>query len=188
MLYEHIEGCLIRHCSPTLAALKTAGLFSMKFSDKEELDVNLNAWNSNLSEKGVMLISLNEKNNRALIYVFRKKQLQQDLERPSAKLFLQKNGYSDLEIEAAITTLRNRLELSSEFPHEIGIFLGYPAEDVIGFIQNKGLNCRYSGCWKVYYNECEAKKLFAKYKKCEYIYARLWEQGKSILRLTVAKE
>lgn len=187
MLSDHIESCLIRHCAPTLAALKTAGLFTMEFSDKKELDENLNAWNSNLSEKGVMLISLNEKNNRALIYVFRKKRLQQDLNCPKTKLFLQKNGYSDLDVEAAITTLKNRLELSEEFPHEIGIFLGYPAEDVIGFIQNKGRNCRCAGCWKVYYNESETRKLFARYKKCEYIYTRLWEQGKSILRLTVAK-
>ena len=186
MLSYYIEKCLIRHCAPTLAALKTANLFTMDFYDKDELYENLNAWNSYLSEKGVIMISLKEKNNRALIYVFRKKRLRQDLERPEAKLFLQKNGYSDLNIETAITTLMSRLELSEEFPHEIGIFLGYPTEDVIGFIRNKGQNCKCTGCWKVYCNECEAMKLFAKYKKCEELYARLWEQGKSVLRLTVA--
>ena len=37
-----------------------------------------------------------------------------------------------------------------KFPHEIGIFLGYPLADVAGFIRNKGRNCKCIGTWKVY--------------------------------------
>lgn len=72
-------------------------------------------------------------------------------------------------------------QVQEEFPHEIGIFLGYPLGDVIGFIKNAGHNCKCTGCWKVYCNECEAVRTFAKYKKCKDVYMRLWQQGRSVL-------
>ena len=63
----------------------------------------------------------------------------------------------------------------------------YPITDwIIDFIQNKGRNSKYCGCWKVYCNEYEAVKLFEKYKKCNRIYAQLWQQGRSVMQLTVA--
>jgi hypothetical protein len=46
------------------------------------------------------------------------------------------------------------------FPHEIGVFLGYPAEDVLGFIINEGRNyvcCRH---WKVYHDIERAQEMF----------------------------
>ena len=46
------------------------------------------------------------------------------------------------------------------FPHEIGVLLGYPAEDVKGFVVNEGKNYLYSGYWKVYGDLSEAKQLF----------------------------
>ena len=72
------------------------------------------------------------------------------------------------------------------FPHEMGVFLGYPLGDVIGFIKNAGQNCKCVGCWKVYCNECEAIKAFARFKKCTSVYVRLWNQGRSVRQLTVA--
>lgn len=72
------------------------------------------------------------------------------------------------------------------FPHEIGLFLGYPLGDVEGFIRNRGQNCKCAGCWKVYCNELEAQKRFARIQKCRKVYARLWAQGRSVWQLTVA--
>lgn len=42
------------------------------------------------------------------------------------------------------------------------------------------------GDWKVYGDLNEAKKAFAKFKKCREVYANLWQQGRSIWQLTVA--
>ena len=95
-------------------------------------------------------------------------------------------GYGGLNVEKAVARLKERLAQSDGFPHEIGVFLGYPLGDVIGFIENGGKNCKCVGCWKVYCNECEAKKTFEKFKKCTGIYRRLYETGKSVLQLTVA--
>lgn len=49
-----------------------------------------------------------------------------------------------------LTRLAQRMEAVGDFPHEVGFFLGYPAEDVVGFIRNKGQNFKFCGRWKVY--------------------------------------
>ncbi len=52
-----------------------------------------------------------------------------------------------------------------DYPHEIGIVLGYPIEDVLGFITNRGQNYIISGCWKVYHNAGSSKKIFQEYHR-----------------------
>lgn len=185
-LYEIVEKSLIRHCSPTLASLKTASLFTLEFTCRDELIEVLRGWNRRLSDKGVAMLALRETDSRALIYVFRKSKLREALRCPKIKSFLQNNGYGGTSIGTALTTLRAHLTELGDFPHEIGVFLGYPLDDVIGFIKNKGQNCKCTGCWKVYCNECEAAKTFALFKKCETVYMRLWQQGRSVRQLTVA--
>lgn len=185
-LFKSIEKSLIRHCSPTLASLKTASLFTINFTCRRELIVSLREWNRQLSDRGVALITLREKGDRALIYVFRKKRLREELDCPKIREFLKSSGYSGSNIGTALSTLRAHLTELDGFPHEIGLFLGYPIGDVIGFIRNKGRNCKCCGCWKVYCDECEAEKTFARYKKCEQVYMRLWEQGRTVRQLTVA--
>ena len=64
-----------------------------------------------------------------------------------------------------VDTLCARLSTGGDFPHEVGLFLGYPVEDVIGFIENKGKNCLCCGCWKCYSNACAAQKAFDKFRK-----------------------
>ena len=67
-----------------------------------------------------------------------------------------------------------------DFPHEIGIFLGYPAEDVRGFVENGGCNYKLCGCWKVYGSVESARRKFAAYDRCrEYLCGRL-EQGEDL--------
>ena len=81
--------------------------------------------------------------------------------------------------------LRLRLAQSEEFPHEIGVFLGYPLPDVIAYIRNGGRNCLCCGCWKVYFDEHGARRTFARFRKCREVYARLFAQGCPLSRLTV---
>ncbi|MDE6732948.1 MAG: DUF3793 family protein, partial [Oscillospiraceae bacterium] len=71
-LYKRIEKELIRHCSTTLASLKTASLFTLEFADRSEpneLNAALREWNRHLSDKGVAMLALRETPERALIYV-----------------------------------------------------------------------------------------------------------------------
>lgn len=181
-----LEQHLIEYCSPTLASLKTASLFNHSYISDEELDKQLKLWNGRLQRKGIYLVDLCRRGNRALIYVYRRSHLAADLRQPGVEAFLKAYGYEDVDVDRAVANIRRRVAMEIHFPHEIGVFLGYPLGDVVGFIENEGKNCICKGYWKVYCDECEAIKVFSKYKKCKKAYARLWEQGRSVWQLTVA--
>lgn len=181
-----LERSVIEHCSPTLASIKTGNLFTYKYESEEELWRSVEGFNETVKEKGVSLTVLRKSESKALIYVCRYSSLARDLKKPGVANFMKRYGYESLDPEYALERLRGRLQKREEFPHEIGLFLGYPLGDVIGFIKNAGQNCKCVGCWKVYCNECEAVKAFARFKKCTNIYVRLWNQGRSVKQLTVA--
>ena len=75
---------------------------------------------------------------------------------------------------------------SGEFPHEVGLFLSHPPEEVKGFIAHRANDFKCAGLWKVYGNEEKARSLFAKYKKCTEIYCALWQSGSKLEQLAVA--
>ena len=179
MLEEH----LVTYCSPTLAALKTANMFNWNFGSLEEQREQVRDWNRQLSSKGISIIVLREGTERALLYVYRRKRLERDLKKPRVAEFLQQRGYENLEPEQALERLKSRFSHTGEFPHEIGLFLGYPLEDVQGFIDNQGKNSTCSGYWKVYGNAAEALKQFARFEKCRVIYQRLFGQGRGVWQL-----
>lgn len=186
-VYKMIEKYLVKNCSPTLASIKTANLFSINHLGEENLKKQIEEWNHKLCDKGVSLILLRNRNNIALVYVCRKSRLREDLSKAGVAEFLKGYGYTSTDVDYAIERLSSRLSTEDEFPHEIGIFLSYPLGDVIGFIENAGKNSKCTGCWKVYCNECEAVKTFAKFKKCREVYSRLWSEGsKTVWQLTVA--
>ncbi len=68
-----------------------------------------------------------------------------------------------------------------EFPHEMGIFLGYPLGDVKGFIRHRGRDFLYCGYWKVYENEAEARKLFSVYTSVKQQMLKELYQGKTCM-------
>lgn len=181
-----MEQYLIEHCSPTLASIKTASLFTLTYMTHSDILSQLSEWNLLFKDKGVTLRLMKNNGSSALIYVYRPTQLEQDLQKPGVNHFLQEYGYTSTDLDYAVNRLQQRLSSGSDFPHEIGLFLSYPLGDVQGFIENAGSRSKCSGCWKVYCNECDTVRLFARLRKCREIYMRLWGQGKSILQLTVA--
>ena len=142
-----LEQYLINHCAPTLASLKTANLFNCTAENPTALQMAVSRWQALLAPKGVELLLLRESGNRALVYVYRPDRLARDLQQPGVSAFLAHCGYTGTAPAACLEVLRRKLAVSSDFPHEIGLFLGYPLGDVIGFIENHGQNCLCSGVW-----------------------------------------
>lgn len=181
-----LDQYLIEHCSPTLASIKTANLFSCSYAREEDLEEQVRSWNSRLEDKGITLMILRKTGKAALVYVCRIERLKKDLQKPGVAEFLRTYGYEHTDVKNALKKLHERITAQTEFPHEIGLFLSYPLGDVKGFIENAGHNSKCCGCWKVYVNECEAIRTFARYRKCKDVYQRLYRQGRSVLQLTVA--
>lgn len=177
---------VLRYCSPTLVGIKTGSLFTYQYKDDEKLKHEIDFWNSLLNSKGIYFIILRVKKDRALIYVYRKKYLEIELNNDNVKKFLAQNGYITNDIEECIQLLSKKLNIQNEFPHEIGVFLGYPINDIKAFIKNKGSNYKCIGCWKVYTNEIKAKKIFKQYKRCTEMCCKKYAHGYDIMRLTKA--
>lgn len=180
------EDYIVRNCAPTLAGIKTANMFTCPFESREELLDSVRQMNRRLGPKGLRVLPLRFSDKKALIYLYRPRKLRSDLANDTAAQLLRSHGYDTGSCEQCVVQLAKKLRDRREFPHEIGLFLGYPPEDVRGFIQQGPDCCKCTGCWKVYGDEAAAKKKFAQYKKCTRVYCDQWAKGKDIERLTVA--
>ena len=179
-----LEQSLITHSAPTLAGLKTGSLFCFSYSSGAELEAQLSRCRLALQDKGVRIRILRRTPDRALLYVYRPAKLAQDLQKPGVPEFLAQMGYPSLNPEQALGRLAQKTARQS-CHHEVGLFLGYPLADVVGFIENEGKNCKCAGCWKVYGNEAAARRRFAQFKACRYIYAYQFQNGRTLSQLTV---
>lgn len=177
---------IVRHCAPTLAGIKTGSIFSCQYESRDALLCSVRQLNTRLVPKGLRLLPLRFSDKKALIYLYRPKHLSTDLADTTAADILRRYGYHGDSCEKCVVQLAQKLRTQADFPHEIGLFLGYPPEDVHGFIENNACGCKCVGCWKVYGDEEAAKKKFAQYKKCTRVYCDQWAKGKAIERLTVA--
>lgn len=178
------DEMVIRCCAPTLAAIKTGSLFSCPFQSRAELTESLRAVNRCLIHKGARALPLRYQEGRALIYLYRPQMLERDLSNPIAEDILREAGYPKGKAVERIAYLIRRLRESQAFPHEIGLFLGYPAVDVRGFIAHKA--CKCTGLWKVFdSDEEEAKRMFARCRNCTRAYLQRSQEGWSLSRLTI---
>ena len=171
------EELLIAHASPTLANLKPASLIALKD------EVNENGCLMKLQERGLKFIPLINNRGKHLIFLYRKEQLERALSTPLAAKILEHFDYPEI-LDDRLEFLRRRF-LSTPCPHEVGLFLGYPPEDVKGFIENEGKDAIYSGLWKVYADKENALKILQKWGKCRRKYIECFLSGTDITRLCV---
>lgn len=182
---RRLETELIGNCAPTLAGLKSANLFRYRYRDADTVLAELSEVNRLLNERGVYVEALCWEPNAVLVYAYRRSHLERELQGEQAREILNRYGYPLGELEGSLAFLKKRLKGYTCFPHEIGIFLGYPPEDVKGFIENRGKNCQYCGLWKVYGNAQERRKLFCKLQKCSEVYLRVFAEGRELTQMTV---
>lgn len=171
------EESLIKQCAPTLAGIKTGSLYICPCQDKQALTREISQFNKTYASKGLCMIPLRIKNEKALLYLFRPEELKQDLSSDLARSLLKHSGYPDKHPERCISCLVKKFQQGEDFPHEVGLFLNYPPEDVDGFIKNQASNYKYAGMWKVYGDVEKALQMFQTYKTCTQTYCRLWQNG-----------
>ncbi|MCI5856884.1 MAG: DUF3793 family protein [Agathobacter sp.] len=180
-----LEKALIHHCAPTLAGLKSAGLFRYFYESRQSAEQEITQVNALLWGKGVYVEALIWNKDSVLIYAYRLNHLQRELQNPETVEILQEYGYAGNDARDCIGYLKKRVCESACFPHEIGIFLGYPPEDVRGFIVNGGQNCKCCGIWKVYCNEQDKIQMFCKFQRCTDIYREVFSKGRRLVQMTV---
>ena len=181
-----LDMCLVRHCAPTLAGLKTGNLFCLDLCEGVVLCDILAHWNQVLNPKGVLARVIAERHGRYFIYVYRNNALQNLGNCCEVRDFLKGFGYMGFDVDSLLNFFQKRMTHSVCFPHEVGVFLGYPLQDVKDFIAYGGKNYKLIGCWKVYNDVPNCMHIFEVYKKCRKIFNERFEQGDSLTNLTVA--
>lgn len=148
------------HCSPVLRGIKAANSITVNINESSNIS-------RLLAETGISYRFFRTMENKGMLYVYRKKVIMNYLTSEEVRNFLKGYGYQNDCLSGMLDRLSDRLRLYGEgrisFPHEIGVFLEYPLDDVKGFLANNGKHSYCSGYWKVYHNVQEALKKFRQY-------------------------
>ena len=127
-----------------------------------------------------------------MLLVWRPRCVRRLLSGAEAREFLAKNHLPSRS-GALMGELRRRLRAyyddRAPFPHEIGFVLGYPIEDVDGFMSDGGQGARACGRWKVYGDVDEALRRFKELEREELRIKRLYSEGtplRGLLRMATA--
>lgn len=180
-----LEKLIAYHCGPALAGIKPANIASCLKSRIPDVHSQIKKLNLQLNPKGIFIDTMCECEKRVLVMVYRKKVLGKHLEASEMREFLSQYGYPEnASTEEYIRLLKIRLT-ENEFPHEIGVFLGYPLHDIYGFI-NHSDTCLLTGDWKVYNDAEGAQKIFLRYKSCRNAIVKRMARGQTLTQIFCA--
>lgn len=182
-----LETLLAYHCGPAFAGIKPANIVTCQKSRFPNLYKELDKLNNELNHKDIYIEILCECEKRAIIIVYRQNVLEKHLQLYNNKAFLLQYGYPKTgTIADYLKVLRTRLDCDN-FPHEIGVFLGYPLHDIYCFINHRNDGCLLVGEWKVYHNTEEAEKMFCRFKSCRTALVKhITEKGKTLAQIFCA--
>lgn len=173
-----LQFLIVLQCAPILSEVKPSVLFAVKAREGQEAAKILKSY-------GIETKIIGNKTGRELLFCYRNKQLNKLLYEKSRQTFLSEMGYSEANtLESKLIFWKKRMEKYQEgsavFPHETGIFLGYPVGDVQGFMQHQGKNATDEDYWKVYENLLQARLTFSLYDKTKVFSVNRFLSGKMI--------
>ena len=181
-MFGNFEERLAFHCGPAMAGIKPANLISFKNEEFEKISPRLKEIEFRLSSQDIRFETVYESEKHVLIMVYQEEALETCLRCRACAGILTEQGYPQCSgVRDYIKKKKKRVsQCNGDFPHEIGVFLGYPVEDVTGFIKNKGKSFKLNGYWKVYGDEKKASHMFRRYTECRDSLCRKLSQGISL--------
>ena len=161
-----------------LKGLKAKGMPGIKISnllmvaaENEDLVMDL------VQGSGITCFCVMRTTKKTAFLLYRKAKLEAYIFKPEVQQLLRKLGYEDFSLENVLHSFRKKYQAhmnqGKQFPHEMGLLLGYPVEDVVGFMENNGKNYLYSGYWKVYADVPAKKHIFTRYDEARETLIRL---------------
>lgn len=170
-----LDQLLACHCGAVLMDKKPAALISQP----PEMRAALRSIPRKTAGRLHLLI-LRRPGRDDLVFLYNAALLERALCGEQAQSILAECGYPRAAPpEELLRHLKQRLR-REDFPHEVGLFLGYPPDDVEGFIRHRGQDYKECCGWKVYGDAVRARQLSAEHRRCrDYMMAQV-EQGRSV--------
>ncbi len=169
-----------RCTAPTLKYLKPSSLVC--------LPQELKADNIKIISDKLEMQYMYKYNKCEFVFIYNRKMLEELIKQDEIFELLSSYSYpQDQNLDLFLEHLKNRLtaftQAKTNYPHEIGLFLGYPYLDVKDFI-TKSENCCFSGYWKVYNNPFKAKKIMQDYTNAKEQVLSLESSGQRYYEIT----
>ena len=161
--------CLTAHLmlesAEVLAGVKPANLISL-VNRTRPCGRNLyHLWHQ-LGEQALQRLSslqimvLHNKGTALLLLCYSSASLERQLSHNGIRALLGKAGYRpEAGTDVLLDELKRRIAHNGAFPHEIGLFIGYPAKDVAAFMGLIKLPFTCQGPWKIYGNPGQSLSL-----------------------------
>ena len=172
------EYMIGRDCGITYAGIKPASLICVKKSEYRGMK-NISDM---FEDRGFRTVPIKVNPKRVVVLVYNERALREILFSDEVKNFLSGYGYRYCKVDEAIKYLKFRMK-KEDFPHEIGIFLGYPLADVEGFINSPYDGVKVSGYWKVYSDVKSAQSTFERFRRCSERICEKMKGGESLARI-----
>ena len=173
---------MIHYSAPTLCGIKPGNLFFIKNADFSE--EKFAKWKEKIQKCGFSVSFAESQKDTVFILVYDPLWMKLILGDIFVSTYLLGKGYkTPLVPTSVISELVRRIKTEENFPHEVGIILGYPIQDVIEFENKKGKNCKYSGYWKSYSDVDKAKLCLCRYKECSFMCKKMFDKGYSVSQI-----
>ena len=171
---QKLENQLVLQCAPLIAGLRMSNLLVIR-------KCNLQRLHHLLEGSCIRLRVLFAEDDKLTILLYHFNLLTSYMAARKARELLRKEGYDEFDIETILLIFARRYrdyrKGGREFPHELGLLLGYPIEDVEGYIRNDGRNFLYIGYWKVYVNVPAKRKIFRMFERATEMLMEMLCQG-----------
>jgi hypothetical protein len=119
-----------------------------------------------VAESGLAVRELADRGSSQLLLLYSPEALANLLSQKSVTVILGKAGYTQLQDQQSVLD-ELALRIAGEgFPHEIGVFLGYPLKDVVGFMGWARLSYTCQGPWKIFGNPSPSLQLARLHREC----------------------
>jgi hypothetical protein len=154
-----LEAFLRWAAGPVIAGIKPASLVRLP------RELVRDAWKRGgtqlCASLGLSALVLREGSRGILVLLYRQGLLGRKLRSGAGVRYLHAMDYpAGSGLEGYLSFLKKRFA-EPGFPHEVGVFLGYPLEDVISFSAGKQSPYACRGYWKVYRRPEKAERTFA---------------------------
>lgn len=196
-LESEFVRCLVRQAGLVIMGAKPAAIFGFharawrRFRDSHQrrrlMRQLLSVYASRLAQDGVRLVWLAERPEGPMLLAWRPDRVASLLGDARSREFLVRAGLPSDGAETLVSALVGRLRAyyagRRDFPHELGLVLGYPVEDVEGFMADGGRNAVACGRWKVYGDPAVARRRFEELGRAERRCRQLYAEGVPVREL-----
>lgn len=160
---EYFENFMLYNLSLVTSKIKPSATVNLTKGNRNLYKLWFVYGENFLNNEDLDYVLLRKGENSIVVLIYNRQVLSTYLNKRDNLMFLEKIGYNtNCSLEQALNKLQERYNIYN-CPHELGVFLGYPLDDVIDFMECSNKKCIMCGYWKVYNNQERATETFKLY-------------------------